>query len=83
MNHPSPQQIVAARALLGISQRALADGAGVSLSTIRRFEASPTEPDTVSNMRIATMVAIMKFFTASGVEFRDEGERFGVLVLRK
>ena len=83
LNHPSAQQIVAARALLGLSQHALAVGAWVSLSTIRRFEATATEPDASSTMRLSTMVAIVVFFTSQGVEFRDEGDKFGVLVARK
>lgn len=83
MNYPSAQQIVAARALLGLNQQELADGAGVSLSTIRRFEATAAEPEMLSTMRFSTMIAIVEFFTSHGVEFRNEGDKFGVLVTRK
>ena len=83
MNLPSAQQIIAARALLGVSQTELADGAGVSLSTVRRLEATAGEPSALTTMRVSTMVSIVDFFTGQGVEFRDEGEKFGVLIHRK
>ena len=83
MNLPSAQQIIAARALLGVSQTELAEGAGVSLSTVRRLETSTGDPSAVTTMRVSTMVSIVDFFTARGVEFRDEGEKFGVLIARK
>ena len=83
MNLPSAQQIIAARALLGVSQTELADGAGVSLSTVRRLEATAGEPSALTTMRVSTMVSIVDFFTGRGVEFRDEGEKFGVLINRK
>lgn len=80
MNHPSAQQVVAARALLGISQRELAAGAGVSLSTIRRFEATATLPDPLLTMRLSTMLSIISFFEVRGVEFWDDEKRIGVLI---
>ena len=83
MNLPSAQQIIAARALLGVSQTELAEGAGVSLSTVRRLETSTDGPSASATMRVSTMVSIVDFFTARGVEFRDEGEKFGVLIARK
>ena len=83
MNLPSPQQIIAARALLGVSQTELANGAGVSLSTVRRLETTIGELSASQTMRVSTLVSIIDFFAAHGVEFRDEGEKFGVLIARK
>jgi predicted transcriptional regulator len=83
MNLPSPQQIIAARALLGVSQTELANGAGVSLSTVRRLETTIGELSASQTMRVSTLVAIIDFFAAHGVEFRDEGAKFGVLIARK
>ena len=83
LNHPSAQQIVAARALLGLSQHALAVGAGVSLSTVRRLETTMGKLRASQAMRVSTLLAIIDFFAAHGVEFRDEGAKFGVLIARK
>lgn len=83
MNIPSARLIIAARALLGISQVELAERTGVSVVTIRRFEAAADRPEAAPSMRIATMVALVEFFEASGIEFRDEGDRSGVLRAKK
>lgn len=57
-------QLRAARALLGIDQRTLADMAGVSLPTIQRMEASR------GNVRgvVETLTKIVEALDAAGVE---------------
>ena len=57
-------QMRAARALLGIDQRQLAELSGVSLPTIQRMEASE------GNVRgvIATLTKIIEAFDAAGIE---------------
>ncbi len=62
----SSSQIRAAKALLRWSGEDLANKAGVSLSTIRRVEASEGVPDT-QNMK--TLLSIMKALEDAGVEF--------------
>jgi len=83
VNVPSARQVIAARGLLGISQVELAERSGVSVVTIRRFEADADRPDSSRSMRLATMVTLVNFFEASGIEFRDEGDRYGVLRTKK
>jgi transcriptional regulator with XRE-family HTH domain len=60
----SAVQLRAARALLGIDQRTLADMAGVSLPTIQRMEASR------GNVRgvVETLTKIVEALDAAGVE---------------
>ena len=57
-------QMRAARAMLGLDQKALADLAGVSLPTIQRMEASP------GNVRgmVDTLSKIVEAIEAAGVE---------------
>lgn len=62
----SSDQIRAAKALLRWSGEELASRAGVSLSTIRRVEASIGVPE-AQNMK--TIVAIKKALEQAGVEF--------------
>lgn len=59
-------QIRAAKALLRWSGEDLANKAGVSLSTIRRVEASEGVPE-AQNMK--TLLSIMKALELAGVEF--------------
>lgn len=61
-------QMRAARALLGIDQRTLAELSGVSLPTIQRMEASD------GNVRgvIDTLTKIVEAFDAAGIELIGE-----------
>jgi transcriptional regulator with XRE-family HTH domain len=62
-------QLRAARALLGISQRQLAEASGVSVPTIRRMEASA---GTV-RANVDTLVKIIDALGALGIELIAEG----------
>lgn len=72
-------QMRAARALLGIDQRTLAERAGVSLPTIQRMEASE------GNVRgvVDTLTRVVEALNAAGIELigdntRSEGGGRGV-----
>jgi transcriptional regulator with XRE-family HTH domain len=62
-------QMRAARALLGIDQRQLAELSGVSLPTIQRMEASE------GNVRgvVDTLTKVVVAFSRAGVELIGEG----------
>lgn len=62
----SSSQIRAAKALLRWSGEDLASKAGVSLSTIRRVEASEGVPE---GQNMKTLVAIKRALEGAGVEF--------------
>ena len=62
-------QMRAARALLGIDQRALAELSGVSLPTIQRMEASE---GTVRGV-VDTLMKVVAAFDAAGIELIGEG----------
>ncbi len=62
-------QLKAARALVGMEQRALAEASGVSLPTIQRMEAST---GTVRGV-IESLMKVMAALEAAGVEFINEG----------
>ena len=64
----TPAQLRAARALLGIDQRTLAELAGVSLPTIQRMEASEGYVRGV----IDTLTKVVAALEASGVELISE-----------
>lgn len=61
-------QLKAARALVGMEQRALAEASGVSLPTIQRMEASK---GTVRGV-IESLVKVMAALETAGVEFINE-----------
>jgi len=64
-------QLRAARALLGIDQKTLADMAGVSLPTIQRMEASD------GNVRgiVETLTKVIEALNAAGVDLIGENAR--------
>lgn len=64
-------QLRAARALLGIDQKALAELAGVSVPTIQRMEASP------GNVRgvVESLTKIVEALDRAGVELIGEGSQ--------
>jgi transcriptional regulator with XRE-family HTH domain len=59
----------AARALLGIDQRALAERAGLSLPTIQRMEAS----DGVVRGNVDSLMKLVGALSANGIELIGEG----------
>jgi len=59
----------AARALVGMEQRALAEASGVSLPTIQRMEASKG----VVRGVIESLMKVLTALEAAGVEFINEG----------
>ena len=62
-------QLRAARALLGIDQRKLADMSGLSLPTIQRMEASAD----VIRGNVDSLTKIVAALTAAGIELIGEG----------
>jgi transcriptional regulator with XRE-family HTH domain len=62
-------QLRAARALLGIDQRTLAEAAGLSLPTIQRMEAS----ESTIRGNVDSLVKIVAALEAAGVELINEG----------
>jgi len=59
----------AARALLGIDQRELAQRSGLSLPTIQRMESS----DGVIRGNVDSLMKLVDALTADGIELIDEG----------
>ena len=62
-------QLRAARALLGMDQKALAVAAGLSVPTIQRMEAS----ETMVRGNVDSLVKLIAAFDAAGIEMIDEG----------
>lgn len=62
-------QMKAARAMLGLDQRALAEAAGLSLPTIQRMEASVG----VVRANVDSMVKVVAALEAAGVVLIAEG----------
>ena len=67
----SAAQLRAARALLGIDQKTLAQRAGVSLPTVQRMESS-TGPSVRGN--VETLTRIVEALEAAGVELIGNGQ---------
>jgi transcriptional regulator with XRE-family HTH domain len=61
-------QLRAARALLGIDQRGLAEAAGLSVQTIQRMEAS----EGVIRAHVDSLMKLMAALDAAGVEVINE-----------
>lgn len=62
-------QLRAARALLGIDQRTLAERAGLSLPTIQRMEASRS----VIRGNVESLTKLVTALTAAGIELIADG----------
>ena len=62
-------QLRAARVLLGIDQRRLAELSGLSVPTIQRMEAS----ETMIRGNVDSLVKLIAAFEAAGIEMIDEG----------
>ena len=64
-------QIKAARDLVGITQAALCDAAGVPLITLRRIEGKPDHAGLVSSDTVQRVKAALE---AQGVQFLESGQ---------
>ncbi|WP_134682441.1 helix-turn-helix domain-containing protein [Paracoccus ravus] len=64
----TPEQVKMARAGLGLGVRELGEMAGVSFTTISRFETGK------SGLQLSTAEAIRKVLEAEGVQFLDCGQ---------
>ena len=62
-------QLRAARALLGVDQRALAEAAGLSVPTIQRMEAS----DDVIRCNVDSLMKLIAALDAAGIELIGPG----------
>jgi transcriptional regulator with XRE-family HTH domain len=62
-------QLRAARVLLGVDQRRLAELSGLSVPTIQRMEAS----ETMVRGNVDSLVKLIAAFDAAGIEMIDEG----------
>jgi transcriptional regulator with XRE-family HTH domain len=62
-------QLRAARLLLGIDQRRLAELSGLSVPTIQRMEAS----ETMVRGNVDSLIKLIAAFDAAGIEMIDEG----------
>src|SRR3954453_21761891 len=62
-------QLRAARGLLGIDQRRLAELSGLSVATIQRMEAS----EAMVRGNVDSLVRLIAAFDAAGIEMIDEG----------
>jgi transcriptional regulator with XRE-family HTH domain len=62
-------QLRAARALLGMDQRTLADAAGLSVPTIQRMEAS----EGVIRAHVDSLMKVIAALDAAGIEVINEG----------
>ncbi len=62
-------QLRAARALLGMDQRALAEASGLSLPTIQRMEAS----EGVIRGQVESLMKLIGALDAAGIELINEG----------
>jgi hypothetical protein len=72
---PSPGQLIAARALLGLSMDALAKAMQAGTQTIVRVETSAG----LGRVNQSTIAAFIKFYQDNGIELIDDGERIGLM----
>lgn len=73
----TPQQVRAARALLGWTQETLADKAVVALTALKRVEAG------AATVRPSTAQAVRAALESAGIVFVSDPRSEGVLKLRK
>ncbi|MEI4473345.1 helix-turn-helix domain-containing protein [Frigidibacter sp. MR17.24] len=67
----TPEQVRMARAALGLGVRELGEQAGVSFTTISRFETGK------SGLHLSTAEAIRKALEDKGIQFLDRGQVAG------
>jgi len=74
-----PEQIKAARVLVGMSQKELSEQTGLSIQTIQRIE----QGKVFDRATFRTLKSISKALERAGIRFIDENEHVGVALDRK
>jgi hypothetical protein len=83
MEVPSTRRIVATRSLLGISQQILAEGSGVFIAALKRFEAKADQSDDKANTRVGTISKLVVYLNGRGIAFLSHDDFKGVVLKEK
>ncbi|MFM1863618.1 MAG: hypothetical protein RLZ26_2140 [Pseudomonadota bacterium] len=75
---PSPVQMAAARAMLGLTQIDLSERAGVALTTVKRMEAGRASLTDFPNVRLSSLQRLLSFYESAGIEFLYGPDSTGV-----
>ena len=75
---PTAMQMAAARALLGLTQKEVAEGSGVALSTVKRVEGARDADEGFANIRVSSLKRLLAFYEARGIEFTHGAHRIGL-----
>jgi transcriptional regulator with XRE-family HTH domain len=74
----SPEQIKAARALLGLGQAEICDAAGISIVTLRRIESRGSYANLVTNETVAKVQHVLEEHGATFLKVGDPSPGPGV-----
>jgi predicted transcriptional regulator len=66
---PSPVQMAAARAMLGLTQIELSARANVAFTTIKRMEAARASPAEFPSIRLSSLQRLLSYYHGAGIEF--------------
>ena len=75
---PTPTQLVAARAVLGLSMDKLAKEMKAGSQTVVKVETA----DGIARVNRSTIAAFLRFFEERGIQFVEDGDRVGLMWLK-
>jgi transcriptional regulator with XRE-family HTH domain len=75
---PLGAQVRAARAMLKLTQEQSAQGSGIALSALKKYETLENDEFPLAHLRYQTISKLIKFYEAHGVAFFSDDESMAV-----
>lgn len=81
--HPTSAQVRAARAFLGLTQEQCAQGSGIALSALKKYESLDNNDFPLVHLRYQTVSKMIDFYEFHGLKFLGDDKCVTIQAIKK